>query len=99
METALRQRLEALSPAARAELIHVLRLPDFDRADRSGEFWGAPGDADRVMQTVTIAAAIVGPVHYRLPPRRVPLNRGKQRRMRLTAHSARRSQHHLLTRR
>jgi hypothetical protein len=42
MEQALRQRLEALPPAARAELIHVLRLPDFDRADRIGEFWGYP---------------------------------------------------------
>jgi hypothetical protein len=28
--------------AARAELIHVLRLPDFDRADQIGEFWGHP---------------------------------------------------------
>jgi hypothetical protein len=42
METELRARLEALPPAARAELIHVLRLPDFDRADRIGEFWGYP---------------------------------------------------------
>jgi hypothetical protein len=42
MEKALRQRLEALPPAARAELIHVLRLPDFDRVDRIGEFWGHP---------------------------------------------------------
>jgi hypothetical protein len=33
MEKALRQRLEGLPPAARAELLHVLRLPDFDRAD------------------------------------------------------------------
>jgi hypothetical protein len=28
--------------AARAELLHVLRLPDFERADRIGEFWGYP---------------------------------------------------------
>jgi hypothetical protein len=33
---------DALPPAARAELRHVLRLPDFDRADRIGEFWGYP---------------------------------------------------------
>jgi hypothetical protein len=26
----------------RAELLHVLMLPDFDRADRIGEFWGNP---------------------------------------------------------
>jgi hypothetical protein len=30
MEVALRDRLEALPPAARAELLHVLRLPGFD---------------------------------------------------------------------
>lgn len=37
MEQALRQRLEAL--------LHVLRLPDFDRAERSGEFWAHRGGA------------------------------------------------------
>jgi hypothetical protein len=42
MEAALRARLEALPPAARAELLHVLGLPDFDRADAIGEFWGHP---------------------------------------------------------
>jgi hypothetical protein len=42
IEQALRQRLEALPPAARAELLHVLRLPDFDRAERIGEFWSYP---------------------------------------------------------
>jgi len=31
--TALRARLEAFPPAARAELLHVLRLPDLDRAE------------------------------------------------------------------
>jgi hypothetical protein len=41
-EKALRQRLEALPPAARAELVHVLMLPDFERADRIGEFWSCP---------------------------------------------------------
>jgi hypothetical protein len=42
LERRLRQRLQALPPAARAELLHVLMLPDFDRADRIGEFWGYP---------------------------------------------------------
>ena len=42
MEKALRKRLEALPPAARSELLHVLMLPDFQRADRIGEFWGYP---------------------------------------------------------
>jgi hypothetical protein len=42
MEAGLRARLEALPPVARAELLHVLRLPDLDRAERIGEFWGHP---------------------------------------------------------
>jgi hypothetical protein len=40
MENALRARLEALR--RRAELLHVLMVPDFDRADQIGEFWGYP---------------------------------------------------------
>jgi hypothetical protein len=32
----------ALGPAPRAELLHVLMLPDLERADRIGEFWGYP---------------------------------------------------------
>jgi hypothetical protein len=31
-----------LPPASRAELLHVLMLPDFERADRIGEFGGYP---------------------------------------------------------
>jgi hypothetical protein len=42
LERRLRERLDALGPAARAELLHVRRLPDFDRADRIGEFWASP---------------------------------------------------------
>jgi hypothetical protein len=42
MKARLRARLEALPAAARAELLHVPRLPDFDRADRIGEFWSYP---------------------------------------------------------
>jgi len=42
IEVQLRRRLDALGPAPRAELLHVLMLPDFDRADRIGEFWGNP---------------------------------------------------------
>src|SRR6185503_79056 len=40
-EARLRDRLDALSPAP-TELLHVLLLPDFDRGDRIGEFWGHP---------------------------------------------------------
>jgi hypothetical protein len=32
VERQLRKRLDALGPARRAELLHVLMLPDFDRA-------------------------------------------------------------------
>ena len=37
VERRLRERLDALGPAPRAELLHVLMLPDFERADRIGE--------------------------------------------------------------
>ena len=46
MEHPLRERLDALGPAPRAELLHVLMLPDFERADRIGELWGEPEDSD-----------------------------------------------------
>jgi hypothetical protein len=42
LEPRLRERLDALGPAPPAELLHVLMLPDFERADRIGEFWGHP---------------------------------------------------------
>ena len=35
-------RLKALGSVPRAELLHVLMLPDFERADLIGEFWGYP---------------------------------------------------------
>jgi hypothetical protein len=40
LERQLQECLDALGPAPRAELLHVLMLPDFERADRIGEFWG-----------------------------------------------------------
>jgi len=42
MEAALQVRLEALPPDARSELLHILRLPDFDRADAIQTFSGHP---------------------------------------------------------
>jgi hypothetical protein len=42
LQRRLRARLDALGPAPCAELLHVLMLPDFDRADRIGEFWSYP---------------------------------------------------------
>jgi hypothetical protein len=41
VERQLREPLD-LGPAPRAELLHILMLPDFERADRIGEFWGYP---------------------------------------------------------
>jgi hypothetical protein len=41
LERQLRERLDALG-RSRAELLHVLMLPDFERADRIGEFWSYP---------------------------------------------------------
>jgi hypothetical protein len=42
LESRLRERLDDLGPAPRAELLHALMLPDLDRAERIGEFWGHP---------------------------------------------------------
>lgn len=42
LERELQIRLDAMPPAPRAELLHVLMLPDFERADRIGEFWSYP---------------------------------------------------------
>jgi hypothetical protein len=42
LERRIRERLDALGPAPRAELLHVLMLPDFERADRIGELWSYP---------------------------------------------------------
>lgn len=42
LERKIRRDLDRLPPAARAELLHVLQLPDFDRVERIGEFWSYP---------------------------------------------------------
>jgi hypothetical protein len=42
LERRLRQRLDALGPAPRAELLHVLMLPDIDQATGSASSWGYP---------------------------------------------------------
>ena len=57
--------LDALGPAPRAELLHVLMLSDFERADRIGEFWSYPEsrafaellfdcEEDRVLRAVLV---------------------------------------------
>ena len=40
LEHRLWERLDALGSARRAELLHFLMLPDFDRADRIGSYSG-----------------------------------------------------------
>ena len=42
LERALRDRLDALGPEARAVLLHVLKLPDLERVRSIGEFHGDP---------------------------------------------------------
>jgi hypothetical protein len=65
LERALRPRLDALGPAPRAELLHVLMLPDFDRADAIGAYCGNPKtrtfaellidcEEDRVLRAVLV---------------------------------------------
>jgi hypothetical protein len=52
LEQDLGERLDALGPALRAELLHVLMLPDFDRAARIGEFY-------RNLKTRTFAELLI----------------------------------------
>jgi hypothetical protein len=58
-------RLLGQLPAARAELLHALRLPDLDRADAIRTFWGHPetrefgellieGEEDRTLRAVLV---------------------------------------------
>ena len=42
LERRLRERLDAVGPVPRAELLHDLMLPDFDRVDQIGSYWGNP---------------------------------------------------------
>ena len=42
LERRLQDRLDALGPAQRAELLNVLMLPDLERTERIGEFWSYP---------------------------------------------------------
>jgi len=58
--------LDALGSAPRAGLLHILMLPDFERADRIGELWGLPGEsrlrrtADRLRGDGAARAVVFG---------------------------------------
>jgi hypothetical protein len=56
LERRLRERLDALGPAPRAELLHVLMLPDLERADRIGAFWATPGMRVERREALVLAA-------------------------------------------
>jgi len=56
LDRRLQARLDALGPAPRAELLHVLMLLDFDRADRIGEFaeLSIDREEDRTLRVVLV---------------------------------------------
>ena len=56
LDRRLQARLDALGPAPRAELLHVLMLLDLDRADRIGEFaeLSIDREEDRTLRVVLV---------------------------------------------
>jgi len=52
LERTLRHRLDAIGPAPRAMIQHVLLMPEQQRADRIGEFFGDP-------RTLTFAELLI----------------------------------------
>jgi hypothetical protein len=42
LDRRLRERLDALGPSPRAELLHVLTLPEFDRVGAIHSYWANP---------------------------------------------------------
>jgi hypothetical protein len=62
LEALLPQRLDALGPAPRAELLHVLMLPDFDRVDAIGSYWGNPKTRIFALQSRALRTPLVSPL-------------------------------------
>jgi len=65
LERHLRQRLDALVPAPRAELLHVLMLPDFERAERIAEFWSHPQSRAFAAEPLRVSAGLIRCVRTR----------------------------------
>jgi hypothetical protein len=42
VERQIRERLDALGPASRAELLRILMLPDYEWAGVIGQYWANP---------------------------------------------------------
>jgi hypothetical protein len=61
VERQLRERLDALGPAPRAELLHVLMLPDFDPSRPDRRVPGLPGESRRVFASRVALPDIAGP--------------------------------------
>ena len=73
LEKQLRQHLRALRPAPRAELVHVLMLPNLERAERIGEYWGHP-ETQRLRELLIDAAGGEGGGSPRRPTGRPNLH-------------------------
>ena len=58
LERRLRARLDALGPAPRAELLHVLMLPDLERAGMIGESLEMPGESRAFTEPDPRASAV-----------------------------------------
>jgi hypothetical protein len=61
LERRLHERLDALGPARRAELLHVLTLPDLDRVGAIQSYWANS-------ETRTFGELLIDCEEDRLPP-------------------------------
>jgi hypothetical protein len=68
----LRERLDALGPAPRAKLLHLLMVPDFERAATIAECWANPrtrGFAELLIdaeEEKSVRALLVGMLRERM---------------------------------
>jgi hypothetical protein len=82
LERRLQERLDALPPAARAELLHVLMLPDLEADERIGEFWSCPRSRTFARSSETeprLCGLVLNPIPDSEPRGRWPVWRGPRR--------------------